>query len=159
MEEIRNYLISVVAVCMIPVLAGVLIQKSALQKIVRLLGGVLILLVAIRPLLSLDTDKITSYLEEFHTTYRFDTGRIKTSQDALLRQRVKQTAETFIENEAKEIGGTVQAEITLSEDEYPVPFAVRLTGTLTPEQVRTVSAYIENTLNIPPGRQEWRLYD
>lgn len=158
MDEIRAYLLSVVAVCMITVIAGVLIHKSALQKIVRLIGGVLILLVAVRPLLSLDMSRISAYLAEVNATYQFDTGKIKRTQNELMCEQVRQTAETYIENKAKESGGTVQAEVTLSDGDYPVPIGVTLIGTLTPEQVQTLSALIENTLNIPPDRQEWRLY-
>lgn len=158
MEAVRTYLISVVAVCMITVIAGVLIQKGTLQKIVRLIGGVLVLLVAIRPLLTLDMEQISAYLAEISTEYRFDTGGIKETQNELLRRQVKQTAEARIEQEAKEAGGLLQAEITLSDGEYPVPYSVTLIGTLTPEQVQTVSAYIETALNIPANRQEWRLY-
>ena len=158
MEEIRKYLLSVVAVCMITVIADVLIQKSALKKVVRLLGGVHILLVAIRPLLSLDMGRISAYLEELNVNYRFDIAAIQNTQEERLRQQVKQTAETYIENQAKALGGTLQAEIELSDGEYPVPVSVTLIGTLTPEQVQSVSAYIETALDIPPSRQEWRLY-
>lgn len=158
MEEIRKYLLTVVAVCMISVIADVLIQKSALKKVVRLLGGVLILLVAIRPLLSLDMGRLSAYLGELNGNYRFDTGAIQSAQAERLRQQVKQTAETYIENQAKALGGTLQAEVELSDGEYPVPVSVTLIGTLTPEQVLTVSAYIETALDIPPARQEWRLY-
>ncbi|MBQ3355782.1 MAG: stage III sporulation protein AF [Oscillospiraceae bacterium] len=158
MEAVRSYLLSVVAVCMITVVANGMIQKTSLKRIVRLIGGVLVLLVAIRPLLSLDMGKISSYLEEIDAGYALDTGSIRTTQDELLRQQVKETAEKYIENEAKALGGLLQAEITLSDGEYPVPVSVKLIGTLTPEQLQTVSAYIEAALNIPADRQEWRLY-
>lgn len=158
MEAIRNYLLSVVAVCMITVVADVMIRKSALKKIVRLIGGILVLLVAIRPLVSLDMGKVSSYLEDFSASYQFDTARIKGTQNEMIRQQVRRTAETYIENEAKELGGLLQAEVTLSDGEYPVPVSVILIGTLTPEQVQAVSAYIETALNIPASRQEWRLY-
>ncbi len=158
MEGIREYLISVVAVCMITVIADVLIQKSALKKIVRLIGGMLILLVAIRPLLSVDMERISAYLEGINAEYRFDTEEIKSTQEEILRRQIKQSAEVYIENKAKALGATLHAEITLSEGEYPEPVSVKLIGTLTPEQVQTMSAEIETALNIPVSRQEWRLY-
>lgn len=158
MDGIRAYLISVVAVCMITVIADVLIQKSALKKIVRLIGGVLVLLVAVRPLLSLDMKGLSAYLEQFNSNYQFDSAKIKRTQDELLRRQVKQSAEAYIENEAKAVGGMLQAEVTLSDGEYPEPVSVKLIGTLTPEQIQAVSACIETALHIPQSRQEWRLY-
>lgn len=158
MDGVRGYLISVIAVCMITVIADVLIQKSSLRRIVRLIGGILVLLVAIRPLLSLDMGQISSYLEQISSSYDFDTEKIKGDQDELLRAHIKRTAETYIEDKASELGGIVQAEIVLSDGEYPIPQKVTLTGTLSPEQVQTLSAYIETALDIPTARQEWRLY-
>lgn len=158
MDGIRDYLLSVVAVCMITVVADVLIRKSTLKRIVRLLGGILVLLVAIRPLVSLDMARISAYLEEYSAAYQFDTGRIKATQNEMIRRQVQRTAEAYIENEAKDLGGLLQAEVTLSDGEYPVPVAVTLIGTMTPEQVQAISACIETALNIPASRQEWRLY-
>lgn len=158
MEGIRNYLLSVVAVCMITVIAGVMIQKGSLQKIVRLIGGILVLLVAIRPLLTLDMEKISEYLQELNATYSFDTENIKSTQLELMRERVKASSEAYIEKKAKELGGMLQAEVTLSDGDYPVPVGVTLIGTLAPEQARAVSEYIETALNIPASLQEWRLY-
>ena len=158
MDGIKTYLISVVAVCMITVIADVLIQKSGLKRIVRLLGGLLVLMVAIRPLLSLDMSRISTYLLEVNSNYRFDTANIKSTQQELLRQQVRQSAEKYIEDEAKSLGATLQAEVTLSDGEYPVPVSVILIGTLSPEQAQTVGAYIAAALDIPAERQEWRLY-
>lgn len=158
MDGVRSYLVSVVAVCMITVVADVLIRESVLKKILRLIGGILILLVAIRPLLSLDLKRIGAYLDEINANYQFDTDEIQRTQQDLLRQQVRQSAETYIENEAKSLGGTLQAEVTVSDEDYPVPVSVILIGSMTPEDANTVSEYIQTALGIPADRQEWRLY-
>ena len=158
MDGIRSYLISVVAVCMITVIAGVLVRESALKKIVRLIGGMLILLVAIRPLLSLDMKAIGEYIENINSTYQFDTDKIKRTQQELMREQVKQSSETYIEKQAKSLGGTLQAQVTLSDEDYPVPVSVVLIGSMKPEDAKAVSEYIETALGIPADRQEWRLY-
>lgn len=158
MDGVRSYLVSVVAVCMITVVADVLIRESAMKKIVRLIGGILILLVAIRPLLSLDMKTIGAYLDDINANYQFDADEIRRTQQDLLRQQVRQSAETYIENEAKTLGGTLQAEVTVSDEEYPVPVSVILIGSMPPEDAKTVSEYIETALGIPADRQEWRLY-
>ena len=62
------------------------------------------------------------------------------------------------ENEAKSLGGTLQAEVTVSDGDYPVPVSVILIGSMPPEDAKTVSEYIETALGIPADRQEWRLY-
>ena len=77
MEGIRNYLVSVVAVCMITVPAMVFVRKESLQKTVKLIGGVLILLVAIRPLLHIDMNDIYNEDESEESTEEEDEGLVE----------------------------------------------------------------------------------
>ena len=127
MEGIKSYLVAIVAACMLTVVASVLVQKSPLRKIVRLIGGLLILLVAVTPLLRLDMSRIVDYLQG--SEYSFDTFAVEQTWQSQLSEHIKQTTETYIENEAGRLGATVQATVTLTEEEYPVPCHAVLIGT------------------------------
>lgn len=156
MEEIKSYLVAIVAACMVTVVASVLVQKSPLRKIVRLIGGILILLVAITPLLRLDMSQIVDYLQG--SEYSFDTSAVEQTWQSQLSEHIKQTTETYIENEAERLGATVQATVTLTEEEYPVPCHAVLIGTVDADQMETLSEYMETSLGIPRTEQEWKLY-
>ena len=156
MEGIKGYLVAIVAACMLTVVASVLVQKSPLRKIVRLIGGILILLVAVTPLLRLDMSQIVEYLQG--SEYSFDTSAVEQTWQSQLSEHIKQTTETYIENEAGRLGATVQATVTLTEEEYPVPCHAVLIGTVDADQMEALSEYMETSLGIPRTEQEWRLY-
>lgn len=158
MGGIRGYLVSVVSVCMLCVPAGVLVKKESMQKIVRLLSGVLVLLVVLRPLLHIDMEDVSKKLEEVCREYSFDTGQLKTDTQNQMAAYIKEATQTYIEEKAAALGALVKAEVTLSEEEYPVPVGARLTGTVTPEQLGELRKILETELNIPKEQQEWNLY-
>ena len=156
MGGIKGYLVAIVAACMLTVVASVLVQKSPLKKIVRLIGGILILLVAVTPLLRLDLTQIVDILQ--NGEYSFDTSAMEQKRQALLEDHIKQTTEAYIENEAACLGATVQAKVTLTEEEYPVPYHAILIGSVDTGQMNALTAYMETCLGIARTEQEWRLY-
>lgn len=158
MDAIRTYLVSLVAACMIAVLATVLVQGSPIHKIVRLVAGVLVLLVAISPLLSIDTERLGQELERICSAHSFDTSAVEENSRSVLAEHIKRTTETYIENKAAELGAAIQAKVTLSEEEYPVPIGVTIIGTLSLEQVEALTGYLTESLAIAPQNQEWKLY-
>ena len=158
MEGIRNYLVSVVAVCMITVPAMVLVRKESLQKIVKLIGGVLILLVAIRPLLHIDFSELSEQLKQFTQKYEFDASSVEENAQSQIAERVKETSQQVIEEKAVELGGLLQAEVEVSAGELPVPIHVKLTGSMSAEGVREMKEYLLTAFEIPLEEQEWNLY-
>lgn len=158
MDALRSYLFSLVAACMIAALASVMVKGELPSKIVRLVGGVLVLLVALSPLLTIDTEKLAQALERICQASSFDTGAVAENSHTALAAHIKRTTETYIENKAAELGAAIQAEVTLDNGEYPVPNGVTIIGTLTSEQIIALRAYLTDSLAIAPENQEWRLY-
>lgn len=158
MDSVRNYLIAVVAVCMISVLAAALVHNSPLNKIVRFVSGILILLVAASPLLTLDTDLLAEKMEKYLGGRSFRTDEIQENTRQQLALHIKETTETYIENKAAELGAAIQAEVTLDNGEYPTPNGATIIGTLTPTQRTALAAYLTDSLAIPAEQQEWKLY-
>ena len=156
MEGIKGYLVAIVAACMLTVVASVLVQKSPLRKIARLIGGILILLVAVTPLLRLDMSHIVDFLQG--SEYSFDTSAVEQTWQSQLSEHIKQATETYIENEADRLGATVQTKVTLTEEEYPVPCHAVLIGTVDADQLEALSEYMETSLGIARTEQEWKLY-
>lgn len=158
MGPIREYLLRLVAVCMIAALASVLVRSSPAGRIVRLIGGVLILLVAVSPLLSIDTQQLSRRLEQICTEHSFDTTAVEENTRAALASHIKRTTETYIESKAASLGAAIQAEVEVSGDEQPVPERVTILGTLTSEQAVALRQYLTDSLGIAPEKQEWKLY-
>lgn len=155
-ESIRAYLLAIVAVCMLTALACALLEKSKLQKIVKLIGGALLLLAVVMPLLHLDGDSIASAFDDFTGGAAFDTAQTTKNFQTRLRALVKENTERCIEEKAAALGGIVQAEVTLDFAEAPSPAAAVITGTLTPQQADALGEFLRDSLGIQ--EVEWKLY-
>ena len=158
MEGIRGYFLAIVAACMLAVLACALLKNSKMQRITKFIAGILILLTVATPLLRIDTAVLAERISELGRGSRFDTQEISKDYQTMLRALVKKNTQTYIEDKAQELGGIIQAEVTLGSGEYPAPEHVVLTGTMTPEQAQALESYIADSLGIPPEQQEWKLY-
>lgn len=158
MEGIRGYFLAIVAACMLAVLACALLKNSKMQRITKFIAGILILLTVATPLLRIDTAALAEKISELGRGSRFDTQEISKDYQTMLRALVKKNTQTYIEDKAQELGGIIQAEVTLGSGEYPAPEHVVLTGTMTPEQAQALESYIADSLGIPPEQQEWKLY-
>ena len=135
-----------------------LVRSSPASRIVRLIGGVLVLLVAVSPLLSINTQQLSRRLEQICTEHSFDTSAVEENTRAALASHIKRTTETYIENKAASLGAAIQARVIVSDDEQPVPERVTVIGTLTAEQTLALRQYLTESLGIAPEKQEWKLY-
>ncbi len=158
MDSIRGYLLSVVAACLLYAVCNALLRGEALRRVMRLAGGVLVLLVVLTPLVSLRFDGIKSFLRDFEETTEFDIEASQRASKEAINERVRAAAEAYIEEKALAWGITVQAKVRLSDDEYPVPSFVTLIGNLSVNQASELSELITKQLGIPAECQEWKIY-
>lgn len=158
MSGVRGYLISIISACMICVIAQQMVQKESMKKIVRFISGILVLLVVTTPLLSLNGKELMTLLVEAGSQLEADTGMIEESAQTALEEHVRSTTENYIEKKAREVGATVQAKVTVTQEEYPVPYSARITGSLSSTQQILLSTYMSRDLGIDTSRQEWELY-
>lgn len=157
MESVRAYFLSVVAVCLISVLALAAVREESVRKVVRLIGGLLILLVAVSPLLRLDTGALARRLTESLSEYGVETQ--SESVHERWREHIRETAERYISEKAEELGATLKVTVTVSDDEIPVPIGVRLFGTADVYQRAALAKSLAEELDIAAERQVWELYD
>lgn len=158
MDGVREYLISVVAACMLSVPAAILVRKGTAQKVVRLVGGILILLVVIRPLMKISMEDIAQELEKICRDYAFDTETVSENAQEKMATYIKEATQAYIEEQANALGALVQAEVRLTAGDLPVPCGVKLTGTVNAEQLAALREMLTSELGIPEEEQEWNLY-
>lgn len=156
MVGIREYLISVIAACMIAVLCLQLVKQQTVKKVLRFVCGLLVLLVAASALVSLDMEYISGLMETMELQVNADKNSLEQDVYQQLSEHIQSTSENYIERKAYEFGATVQARVTLTQEEYPVPYSVTIIGILTPQQKQALSEYLDQSLAIPYERQEWK---
>ena len=99
-----------------------------------------------------------SILEKAGDELHVDTSEIEKNSHAALEEHIRDTAEAYIEKKAKELGAAVQAKVTLTKEEYPVPLSARIIGSLSAQQQLALSNYMCHEMGIEVTRQEWELY-
>ena len=156
MGGIGKYLSGVVAVCLLAALAMAVVRQERIRGLVRLTSGLLVVLVVLRPVPGLDWTGLTEKLLSLTDT-EFDSAGVHEKYQARLRENIKRDTQHFIEEKAADLGAFVKAEVTLSEDEYPVPVSVRLIGVVNHSQFSELSRYMRESLGIPMERQEWTM--
>lgn len=151
-----KYLLAIVAAALAVSLAASIPQKKSIKQIVTLLGGAILLIALIRPVISLHFGDLEEYLSRFEPDEALISGALQQEQNetsALITQATRE----YILDKARELGASVEVEIELAalSDSYQYPYRVRLTGTWTVGQRQELSEYISQTLGIPEERQIW----
>ncbi len=152
----REYLISVAAVCLLQTLIAVVLPDNKIKKLAVTAGGLLIILTVVSPVATLDTDAIAETVSRFLLDTEMAQTGVTVHQEDLLRDIIKDNCETYILDKASSMGLNLQVEVTLSDTGgTPYPTAVRVEGEMTVEQMQKLSRYISEDLGIPADRQEW----
>ena len=123
-----------------------------------MVSGLLVILVVIAPIARLDEKDLEGMLDYAGEELLTDTDDIEVAAHKTLMEHVQATAEEYVEKKAASLGATVQARVVVTDEEYPVPYSVRLIGTMSVSQQLDLSVYLSQDLGIPASRQEWDLY-
>ena len=132
MEGLRQYILSVVAAALICSLVSCVMPQGKARQLLRLLCGAVLTTVVLGPLMGIDNIPLSDFLEQWEVdaAYYTDQGEQMT-QDALA-ESIKGQTEAYILDKADALGAAIQAEVTLSQSDPPVPVSVTLTGEASP---------------------------
>lgn len=156
-EAIRTYLLSVIAASVLTVLVRSVVPDGAVKRAASVICGVLVMLCALSPLLSIDSEQIAQSIWRTQMqTEALQTG-VEVKNRALVSDIIKEKTQTYIWDKAASIGLDVTVEVEMRDDgEYPYAYAVTLTGIAGEAQRRTLTQTISENLAIPAERQTWK---
>ena len=154
-QAIGKYLLSVAASAMLLSLSQAMVPKGAVRRIAGFVGGLLVILAVLSPIVSIDPDELSQYISAF--SIDTETGAIIDDRE-ILSGIIKDRCESYILDKAKELGATLEVSVDLCEDaHYPYPVSVVLTGQVTPEQKMRLTEEISLDMGISPQQQEWNV--
>lgn len=153
-ELLRQWLLGVTCAAMLTALAQRLAPSGGAGRVVRLAGGLVLMLAVLSPLLRLDSGALTRAL----TRYRLEVEdyREELESDNLERMKdiIEEQSAAYIQDKAARMGISCTVEVSASgTGEWPVPELVTVTGPLTGEQQRELTEQIELDFAIPAERQ------
>ena len=156
MDSILQLALAAALTALVTGLLESLIPKGAGQRVLAMCGGLLLLLVLLRPFAGLmpkggwESLRLTS--EEAGIESMAQVGR------EITKKIIAERTGAYIVNKSERLGLPITVEVEVSEDvSAPTPWAVTIRSER-PEHVKNaISAYIQEELGIPPERQQYLL--
>lgn len=157
--RIGAYLIAVTAACMLAVMADALVKSPPVRRVARLVGGLLILLTVLSPLVRLEARDLTEFVESLAQDANLDAEAVQTDYREQWAERVRELLEQNIEQQAASMGLTLRAEVVVRIRECPEPESVTLHGAAAPEEQMALQVYLVQTLGFVKERVIWEAED
>lgn len=156
-QTIRSYLLGVIAVSILTVIVKSVVPSGAVKRAASVICGVLLMLCALSPLLSIDTEQIAQSIARTRMqTEAMQTG-VEVKNRELVSSIIKEKTRTYIWDKAASLGLDITVEVEMRDDgEYPYPYAVTLTGQPNEQQRLSLTRTIAADLAIPAERQAWK---
>ena len=155
MDGLRQYVISVVAAAIICGIITGLIQKGTAKEIVKLVCGFFLAFTVIHPIADFDI----SSLSDFGFAYSGDAAEAAALGENIaqesLREIIKAETEAYILDKATALNLELSVEVSISEDDTPVPVAVCLSGEASPYARQQLQGTLQSDLGIAKENQLW----
>lgn len=156
MEAVKTYLLSVTAAAVIcGIVKALLGDKGTLGAVGKLLTGIFLAMTVIRPLVSLELEDLSDFWEDISLDASAAVTEGENASAQALRERIKTETESYILDKAASFAVQLTVEVTLSDEDIPVPSAVRLTGNVSPYAKLQLQQTISEDLGIPEEAQTW----
>ena len=155
MDGLKNYLI---AVCSAAILSAILKQLVGKSKMsggtVHLLAGLFVTICIISPWKNFTLQDLEMYnplITQHGQTY-VETGKQITQNqiDAIITEKI----ESYILEKANQLGVQVEVRVELAEDS--IPFKSIVSGRLSPEEKKSLSAFLQKEIGIQEEMQIWK---
>ena len=152
MENLRSYILCMISAA---VIIGVLSSFTSAGGVIKLVGGVILMISMIQPLARFDFEGIQRYFE-----YSFAEGEAAAEQGSAIAEKamadiIKEETEAYILDKARLYGAEIRADVHVSSDSIPIPREVTVTGDYTAVSKQLLQEMIEEELGIPKEYQLW----
>jgi hypothetical protein len=159
---VGDWIRSIAAAALIAGMAMALCPKGKVQRVLRAICGLLLIIAIMSPLTGKDSGSISIDLAEYRAKANEITAAAGEKDMNLSRGIIEREFEEYILDKASETGVFLEsADVTMNWDEngYWYPCEVTLVGELSTGDRNRLSAVIESELGIPTDRQNWSGYE
>ena len=155
MEPIREYLLSVTVAAMFCAVARRLLEKKGTPAAMgKLLTGLFMTFTVLSPLTNFSIGPLRDVTEDFRQQAQQAVQEGEEYANSALRQSITERTQAYILDKAESLGADIQVEVMLSNDLYPVPRQVRLSGDVSPYARMQLKKILES-LGISEENQIW----
>lgn len=156
MEDIRQYLLSIVAAALICALIVNLVGKEGiLLSVIKLLCGLFLVYTILSPWTKIQIPGLSSYFSDL----RLDASRaVDEGKESALQASatlIKQQVEAYILDKALSLDMDISIEVVMDNADTQSPTGVRIKGTVSPYAKQRLTQIISDELGIPKENQVW----
>lgn len=156
MEDIRTYILSVVASAVICGSIKMLFpNKGATSALISAICGIFMAFILISPLRALDLsiydDYFSGFMEEAKTAVT--DGELVALEEQ--KAFIKKETEAYILDKAVSLGADISVSVTLSETTPYAPMQITIKGAVSPYVKTVLKNYMNEQFGIPEEAQTW----
>lgn len=150
---LREWLTSIVVVTLLLSVAQVLVPEGSIRRVVSFVGGLILLVALLRPVLGADLERLRLDLDGYEQALQEAREELVSAGDTELTERIEERTAAYISDKADALGlkVTVRVETDLGANGVPVPSGAEIAG----PQSEELASYMEKELGIPRERQVW----
>lgn len=154
MGILKDWLLSVTTAALAVALAQALTPEGAVKKIGALVGGMVLLLVMVKPVMSLDMEALTALTGD----YTAQNWEENDQGEQMMKSLIAEKTSAYIVDKGAALGLACAAAVEVEPDGsgWPVPWTAEISGSFTPEQRAALGKILEEELGIPASRQSFR---
>ena len=156
MDSIKEYLLSVTAAAIVCSCIAVLFsKKGTASTLIKLLCGVFLSLAVLKPVVNISLPDLASL-----GGFASDDAQAAIAAGQLMAAEaeaaiIKEQAEAYIQDKASDLECEVDVTVILSKEAPYIPCEVEIRGAVSPYAKAQLSAWIEDTFDIPGEDQKW----
>lgn len=155
MQEIRKYILSLVAAALICSIVKILIDNNTTHgKIIFLICGIFLTITVITPLVDIQIPSFELFTNSFIAEAEGASSYGKGIADNEYRSIIKSTTESYILEKASSMNATIEVDILLDEIDA-VPKFISISGDVSPYVKQNLSNYLKDIFAIPEEHQKW----
>lgn len=150
---IRTWLLSVVTASLAVSLAESVVPAGTLRRVLSVIGGLILLLVMLQPLLRVDLKEIKLDTSGYREAIQERQAELEDADQEQMTKLIEEKTESYILDKAKRLGISCTVKVRTKTGEDGTPYPVSAVLSCAPSEA--LSAYLEQELGIPKERQIW----
>lgn len=154
MEGIREYFLHVITGAMICSLVMSLPRTGSAGELIRLLCGVFMAVTILAPMKNMDLQLTESILPDLQQA-KAQAAEGKNMAREAREDIIKSSLEAYVLDKAAQLGEDIAVEITLSQEELPVPEEAELRGHVSLDSREKLKQILRDDLGIGEEDQHW----
>ena len=155
MEELRQYILSVITISLLCGIFQMFFAESNIGAIVKLITGLMITITVVSPIIRGSNLSFSAYFDSISADGELAVAIGEELAADTASAFIKDKTETYICDKASAMGAVISADVILTDDALSVPSEVTIKGNVSPYVKKQLSDWIQNDLCIDEDKQTW----